>query len=110
MTITMYSQFDCTQRELVINIAKLVYRTQGCILPADPLYLWKSQHPTEQGVLHVAEAIFEMFYGDSPEYIDDPEELSEEAAVGIRNEIASGLKNTSYPPESTQSQDSSRMG
>jgi hypothetical protein len=80
MTVTINYQFNGTQRELVIDIARLLYGSHGCNLPEDdPLYLWKSQHPTEQGVLYVAEAIFEMFYGDSPEYSDDPEELREEA-------------------------------
>jgi hypothetical protein len=68
-------QFDCTQRELVIDIARTIYKMHGCNLPQDQLYLWRSQHPLEQGILSVSEAIFEMFYGDSPDYSDDPEEL-----------------------------------
>lgn len=79
MTVTINQQFDCTQRELVSNIARIIYKSHGCKLPNDPMYLWRSQHPTERGILAVAEEIFELFYGDSPEYIDDPDELKEEA-------------------------------
>ncbi|WP_446871199.1 hypothetical protein [Phormidesmis sp. 146-12] len=65
------AQFDCTQRELVVDIARLVYASHGYQLPQDLMYLWRSQHPTEQGVLAVSEQIFEMFYGDSPDYSDE---------------------------------------
>ena len=71
---------DCTQRETVIDIARLVYRSHGCQLPpGDPLYLWRSKHPTEQAVLYTAEKIFELFHGDEPDYSDDADDLSVEA-------------------------------
>lgn len=79
MTVTISQRFDCTQRELVIDIARIIYSSHGCKLPEDSLYLWRSQHPTEKGVLAMAEEIFELFYGDSPEYIDDPKHLKKEA-------------------------------
>jgi hypothetical protein len=84
MTVTIAQKFDCTQRQMVVDIAEIIYRTHGCKLPkhsnnpVDPtnlLYLYGSQHPTEQGCLAAAEYIFEMFYGDSPTYEDDPDEL-----------------------------------
>jgi hypothetical protein len=67
-------EFDCTQREMVIDIARLIYRTHGGELPKDPLCLWESQHPTEQAVLITAERIFEIFHGDQPDYSDDPDD------------------------------------
>ena len=66
-------EFDCTQRQMVIDIAGLIYRTHGGRLPHDPLHLWESRHPTEQAVLAVAEQIFEIFHGDSPDYSDEPD-------------------------------------
>jgi hypothetical protein len=78
MKIEQY--FDCTQRELVVDIAGVIYRMQGCVLPEnDLLYLWKSQHPTEQAILSVAERIFAMFHGDEPDYSDDPPEIMAQA-------------------------------
>lgn len=67
------ADFDCTQRELVQDIARLIYSTHGYQLPEDLMYLWRSQHPTEIGVLAIAEEIFELFYGDSPDYSDEEE-------------------------------------
>jgi hypothetical protein len=73
-------EFDCTQREIVIDIARLVYRSHGCELPGnDRLYLWRSQHPTEQAVLYTAEVIFELFHGDEPDYSDDASDLMAKA-------------------------------
>lgn len=66
-------QLDCTQRQAVIDIARIVYQTHGHRLPNDPDYLWNSQHPTEQSVLRAAEEIFEIFWGDSPDYSDEEE-------------------------------------
>lgn len=64
-----------TQREIVHAIAKLIYRTHDATLPDDLYYLERSQHPTERAVLRAAEAIFEIFVGDSPDYAsNDPEE------------------------------------
>jgi hypothetical protein len=73
-------EFDCTQREIVIDIASIVYRSHGGELPLDdPLYLWRSQHPTEQNVLYTAEQIFELFHGDEPDYSDDPDDIEAQA-------------------------------
>jgi hypothetical protein len=53
-------EFDATQREIVIDIARLLYRNHhGCTLPRDPLYLWKSQHPTERVVLATSAQVSE---------------------------------------------------
>ena len=72
--LQIQSQFDCTQRELVIDIARIIYRTHGGEMPPDPTYLWRSQHSTEKGCLAAAEIIFEMFWGDSPTYQDEDED------------------------------------
>ena len=75
MTVTINQSFDCTQRELVVDIARAIYATHGFRLPEEINYLFKSQHPTEKYVLAAAE---EIFYGDSPSYDDD---LDEEGGV-----------------------------
>jgi hypothetical protein len=72
-------EFDCTQRELIIDIAATIYKMHGCVLPKDQLYLWRSQHPLERGILSAAETIFEMFYGDLPDYSDDSDEVMAQA-------------------------------
>jgi len=76
MTVTINQSFDCTQRELVVDIARVIYATHGARLPEEISYLFNSQHPTEKSVLAAAEEIFEIFYGDSPSYDDD--DLDEE--------------------------------
>lgn len=68
--------FDCTQREIVVDIANKIYRMMGYSASQyGTEYFFRSEHPTEQAVLAVAENIFEMFWGDSPEYDDDELEL-----------------------------------
>lgn len=74
MSVTISAQFDCSQREVVFDIAKIIYATHDARLPADLMYLYESQHPTERAVLVAAEAIFELLTGDSPSYDDDPDE------------------------------------
>jgi hypothetical protein len=70
------ASFDCTQREIVVDIATLIYRTHGYeIKDKPPEYLFQSQHPTERACLAAAEEIFEMFAGDSPDYSDDDLDL-----------------------------------
>ena len=77
MTVNIEFHNDCTQRELVVDIARLIYQSLGYRLPDNNiLYLFKSQHPLEQNVLSVAEEIFELFSGDGPSYDDD--DLNEE--------------------------------
>lgn len=73
MTVTINTQFDCTQRELVVDIATLIYRYMGYKAPERLSYFYESQHPTEKAVLAAAEEIFEMFAGDSPSYDDEEE-------------------------------------
>lgn len=63
--------FDCTQRGLVNDIARIIYATHGHRLPDDPFYLENSRHPTESAVLSAAESIYAMFEGDTPDYSDD---------------------------------------
>jgi hypothetical protein len=71
-SINFKASFDCNQRQIVVDIATIIYRTHGYDIQAKPIgYLFDSQHPTERAVLAAAEAIFEMFAGDSPSYDDD---------------------------------------
>ena len=73
--VRIEADFDVTLRQIVIDIARLIYRTHGAELPVnDPMYLWRSQHPTEQAVRYTAERIFEMFWGDEPDYDDEEDE------------------------------------
>jgi len=71
-SVTINNSFDCTQREFVLDIARIIYATHGFKLPDDDqMYLYRSQHPTERSVLQAAEDIFELLTGDSPSYDDD---------------------------------------
>ena len=66
--------FDASQREIVVDIARLIYRMMGYdIRNKGIMYLYESQHPTEKAVLQTAEDIFEMFWGDIPDYDDEEE-------------------------------------
>jgi len=65
---------DATQRQVVTDIAHVIYKSQGYAAPRDLDYFFKSKHPQERAVLAAAEAIYELFVGDSPSYDDDPEE------------------------------------
>lgn len=76
MTVSITANFDCTQRELVIDIAKQIYRLTGCKSPENPEYFWGTQHPTAIDVRVIAEELFEMFAGDSPSYDDEDEEVT----------------------------------
>jgi hypothetical protein len=63
---------DLTQRETVREIARIIYRNLGYVLPMENiLYLWESKHPTEKAVLKSALDIFEMMTGDYPDYEDE---------------------------------------
>lgn len=69
--------FDCTQREVVFDIAAEIYRAMGYEVPdVDERlhYLERSQHPQERAAWATAESIYEVFMGDSPDYGDDPDE------------------------------------
>lgn len=74
MTVTINAQFDCTQRQFVVDLARVVYAAMGYKLPNEIEYLFDSQHPQEKAALLAAEEIFEMLTGDSPSYDDDDEE------------------------------------
>ena len=68
------AQFDCSQREIVVDIANKIYRMMGYDAKQYGLmYFFESQHPTERAVLATAEDIFEMFWGDIPDYDDENE-------------------------------------
>ena len=69
--VEINQKFEATQREMVNGIAKLVFASHGWVLPDDPMYLYESQHSSEKLILAVSEQIFQMFYGDEPDYIDD---------------------------------------
>lgn len=73
--------YDCTVKEVVFDIANIIYATHGHSLTYRGNrtldYLLNSQHPTEQGVLKAAELIYELFFGDSPEYEEDEEGIED---------------------------------
>jgi hypothetical protein len=71
MTVTVKTSFDASQRELVVDIASMIYKMMGYKAPTRINYFYESQHPTEQAVLSLAEEIYEMFVGDSPSYEDE---------------------------------------
>lgn len=75
MRIQIDEEFDCTERQFVVAIAQHIYRTHGHEISNKPWpYLFNSKHPTEQAVLYAAEAIYELFTGDSPSYDDEDED------------------------------------
>lgn len=72
-------EFYMTQRQLVVQVAEMIYNTHGSITEGkDLLYLFRSEHPTEINALLAAEQIFELFWGDSPDYSDDELEIGNE--------------------------------
>ena len=71
--VTISTQFDCSQRELVVDIANMIYLHRGYKAPDDLMYFYNSQHPTEKEILRCAEDIYELFVGDSPNYEDEDE-------------------------------------
>jgi hypothetical protein len=73
-TVTVDRQWDVTQRQFVVDLARIIYRNIAGELPADINYLYRSQHPTEKAVLNAAEQIFEILTGDTPDYSDEEEE------------------------------------
>ena len=76
-SINFKASFDCTQRQIVVDIATTIYRSHGYEIKDKPIgYLFESQHPTERAVLAAAEEIFELFAGDSPSYDDDDDDES----------------------------------
>lgn len=65
-------EFDCTEKELIRDIACKIYSIFGCNAFDKPVdYLMNSQHPTERTCWVLAEEIYEMFSGDSPEYLEE---------------------------------------
>lgn len=66
--IKIEQSFDRTQKEFVVDIARVIYKQLGYNLPDNPEYLFSSLHPTEVAVLRAAEDIFELLTGDSPDY------------------------------------------
>ena len=67
--------YNCTQREMVVDIANRIYEATGhSARGKDLMYFFKSQHPQEKAVLAAAEDIFEIFWGDMPDYDDEDDE------------------------------------
>lgn len=67
--------YDCTQREVVVDIANRIYKMMGHDTKQRGLmYFFESQHPTEKAVLATAEDIFEIFWGDIPDYDDEEDD------------------------------------
>lgn len=55
-------QFDCTQREIVVDIAQRIYEIRGVnIRDMDLMYLFNSEDQQEKSILTAAEDIFGMF-------------------------------------------------
>ncbi|NER82925.1 MAG: hypothetical protein F6K42_25890 [Leptolyngbya sp. SIO1D8] len=74
--VTINTSFDYTQRQLVVDIAAIIYRSQGYDITDKSIdYLFNSHHPQERSILNAAERIFEIFAGDLPSYEDDDLEL-----------------------------------
>jgi len=62
---------DCTQQQVVQDIATIVLSTMGYVVPEgaiDPLHT--STNPRIRQAIAAAEEIFEIFWGDSPDYSD----------------------------------------
>ena len=71
-SLSIEQYFDCSQREVVVDIAKIIYRKKGFDISGMSLmYLYESQHPEEQAILAMAEEIFTLFWGDTPDYDDE---------------------------------------
>lgn len=70
--VTINTQFDCTQKEFVADIAAIIHKANGFKVE-DSSSLLRSQSPRVQAVLATAEAIFELLVGDSPDYSDEDE-------------------------------------
>lgn len=68
MTVEIHFTTDCTQQELVHDLACIIYRRLGYVAPQNVDYFLKSQHPTEIAVLAAAEDIFELLTADRPDY------------------------------------------
>lgn len=56
--IKIEQHFDCTQKEFVEDLIRIICGKLGHKLPEDPDYLFRSLHPTERAALHAAEEIF----------------------------------------------------
>lgn len=59
-------EMNCTPLEFLEDLVNKIYGHKRMSLS----YFLASQHPQEQQCLAVAEEIFEMVVGDSPEYAD----------------------------------------
>ena len=67
--------YDCTQRGIVVDIANRIYEAMGHnARKYGVMYFFESQHPQEQAALAAAEDIFEIFWGDSPDYDDEDDD------------------------------------
>jgi hypothetical protein len=67
-------EFDCTQREFVEDISNIVYMRMHGVKRQEPGYFFRKEpldDPRERQSLMIAEEIFELITGDSPDYSDD---------------------------------------
>jgi hypothetical protein len=71
MAVHIEQSFDCSHKELVTDIVRIICRHQGCVLADDPIRFWQSKSPADISVLRTAEEIFELFFGDSPDYQEE---------------------------------------
>jgi hypothetical protein len=70
-SITFNTTLDCTQQQVVQDIATIVLSAMGYVVPEgaiDPLHT--STNPRIRQAVAAAEEIFEIFWGDSPDYSD----------------------------------------
>lgn len=75
-TFTLSTEFYCSQREFIADIAFLIYQNLGYTAPTpkeNVMYFFESQHPTEKACLNAAEQIFERLWDDWPDYDDECE-------------------------------------
>jgi hypothetical protein len=69
--LTFNTTLDCTQQQVVQDIATIVLSTMGYAVPEgaiDPLH--NSTNPRIRRAIAAAEEIFEIFWGDYPDYSD----------------------------------------
>lgn len=57
------------QRNKIIQLARVIYKSQGCVFPEDDRemveYLWESEHPAERGCLQIAIEAHNIYYNDN---------------------------------------------
>lgn len=65
------TQLNCTPLEFLEDLANRIYQMQSGANRFPLSYFLDSEHPTEISCLKIAEDIFEMVTGNSPDYNDE---------------------------------------